>query len=262
VLELLEGMLRLDPAKRLSATAMLASVQMLGCFGPTTDAWLSAGGSMAAESQDGAAVGARDSSSSLAASRSWAAEGLTWLPLSTHTLRETILGCCTDQQLPRIVGVVAISFYGRCVHSGFVSTAVERGEWQLPDLCQLFGCIWLATRLTLLSMRRPDEKGRPAKIVPCSLLLAMAKRASSCPEFRAASQQLTRCCRWGSEDYYSLQTAAIEAEACVLLSVNLSRCQRDEELIAMGLFGHPESTQETMEEGIPPGPGKTHQGSE
>ena len=198
---------------------------------------------------------------------------LSWLPLSLPSLRELFLGTCKDMHLPRIVAVVALAYYGRwCCYrnaceraSASTQQAADAGAAAAAacdsreEVCKVHGCFWLATRLTLLSMRRANANGKRTKIVPCSVLLALAKRARNCLEFTRPSAAMRRLWqpslsptpeRWGSQEYYDLQSLAIASESEALLCVDLRRNRRDEECIAMALDLHLRAAQE--EEGVPP----------
>jgi hypothetical protein len=97
------------------------------------------------------------------------------------------------------------------------------------------GSFILATRLTLLSMRRTitDAQGQPQKkkLSPCSTLLAMAKRAQQCGAFGTEVENII----FGKQRYYDLQTRVIDFEREILLRVNLGRNEYDETLIAKAL---------------------------
>ena len=107
----------------------------------------------------------------------------------------------------------------------------------------VFGCLWLAARLTLLSMRRtvvrPGGEVEKEELCPCNLFIAMVRRADACGAFGSEAEDIA----WGKQRYYTLQTQAIAAERAILLRVNLGRCESDEAVIAkaLGLSSSPRS---------------------
>ena len=197
---------------------------------------------------------------SAATAARWESQGIAWLPVQPDSLRELTLGTCRECSLPHIVAIVAVMYYGRwCSTSqrGHDATNAVDASGQLPaddhvshahasysvERCvTVMSCFWLATRLTLLSMKRTitDAAGRlmKKKLRPCRLLLTMAKIAMRCGEFGTETSDFVV----GEQRFYDLQTRVIESERQVLLTVNLLRNERDETIIAkaLGLQGRME----------------------
>eukprot|EP01043_Picozoa_sp_COSAG02_P019751 COSAG02_NODE_961_length_15629_cov_2.747650_12_plen_865_part_00 len=185
-----------------------------------------------------------------AAAACWASQGFAWLPVKTTHLSELTLGTCRACSLPRIVAVVSVLYYGRwCLTQQRGPGATNSpGQLSLEDraaraqaghrteqFATVISCFLLATRLTLLSMRRTitDARGRPQKkkLSPCSTLLAMAESARQCGAFGTEVDNIV----FGTQRYYDLQTRVIESEREILLRVNLGRNEHDETLIAKAL---------------------------
>ena len=113
----------------------------------------------------------------------------------------------------------------------------------------IMGCLWLATRLTLLSMRRKGG-GRGGtierkKLAPCNLVRSMVERAVACGAFAAEVSGVV----WGEQKYFDLQTRVLAAERQILHRVDLGRHEGDETLIAkaLGLVHLPEGQPPTPE---------------
>jgi serine/threonine protein kinase len=180
---------------------------------------------------------------------------LTWLPIHADHLKELTLGTCVDNGLPPLVAVITVLYYRRlCLATEQDSTSspgrlplevrakrAQGGHPGTEQFSSIMGCFLLATQMTLLSYRVTRGKlkvQKPKKLAPCDLVIGMARRALKCGAF---IEELRGDITWGRESYFNLQTRVIAKQREVLLCVNLGRNEAEENAIAraLGLRHHP-----------------------
>jgi hypothetical protein len=185
-----------------------------------------------------------------------ASQGGAQLPVPLPVLRDTLIAVCSAQKMPRIVAVVAAVYFARACRDGPHAVVqlpgIGNADRATEFVAVAHACIWLAARLTLLSLRR----SRLTKIQPCNVLISLAQQASGmckllgvCSDDAGGSHsalkqllsigaQLRACGEWGSQEYYDLQSKAIQRERTLIMGIDLRRDEQDE-IMASSALGWP-----------------------
>jgi hypothetical protein len=179
------------------------------------------------------------------------------LPVHPGVLVTSFVDTCKENGIPLIVAVVAAVYFARACGGGgarAVSATVQLPPLGCANRARAFvtiahACLWLAARLTLLSLRRYRFEIQACHLLEdlasaaanhCQQLVDPAAAASQPMDAQLASiaEELRLAAVRDSQEYYDLQSEAIERERQLLTSVDLRRAEQDEIVARQALGIH------------------------